>query len=215
MLDTPNVERPIDRRVDRRGRRREQTRQEILTAAWEVAREQGLTALTLRDVADRVGMRAPSLYSHFESKHAIYDAMFGEAWTAYEEAIRPGRETLTDELRATAHAIARDFFDFAVADPVRYQLMNQRTIPGFDPTPESYAPAVRVLEASYAVAAERGVTDPDDVAILLALLGGLIDQQLANDPGGDRFSRLLPRAVDMWCDGVAAPPGTTPQETTP
>jgi AcrR family transcriptional regulator len=207
MLDTPNV--------DRQSRRREQTRREILDAAWGVAHEHGLTALTLRDVADRVGMRAPSLYSHVDSKHAIYDAMYGEAWTAYEEAIRPGREALTDDLRAAAHVMARGFFDFAVADPVRYQLMNQRTIPGFEPSPESYAPAVRALEAAYAVAAERGVTDPDDVAILLALLGGLIDQQLANDPGGDRFSRLLPRAVDMWCDGVGIPSATTSQETTP
>ena len=29
-------------------------------------------------------MRAPSLYTHFESKHAIYDAMFGQAWSDYE-----------------------------------------------------------------------------------------------------------------------------------
>jgi AcrR family transcriptional regulator len=207
VLDTPNV--------DRKSRRRDQTRREILDAAWQVAREHGLTALTLRDVADRVGMRAPSLYSHFDSKHAIYDAMYGEAWTEYEEATRLGRDGLTDDMRAAAHQIARGFFDFAVADPVRYQLMNQRIIPGFEPSPESYAPAVRVLEASYAAAAERGVTDPDDVALLLALLGGLIDQQLANDPDGDRFSRLLPRAVDIWCDGVGIPSSTTPQETTP
>ena len=180
-----------------------------------MAREHGLTALTLRDVADRVEMRAPSLYSHFDSKHAIYDAMYGEAWTEYEEATRLGRDGLTDDMRAAAHQIARGFFDFAVADPVRYQLMNQRIIPGFEPSSESYAPAVRVLEASYTAAAERGVTDPDDVALLLALLGGLIDQQLANDPDGDRFSRLLPRAVDIWCDGVGIPSGTTPQETTP
>lgn len=209
MLDSPNV----DRQYGRRSRRRDQTRREILDAAWEIAREQGLTALTLRDVADRVGMRAPSLYSHFDSKHAIYDAMYGEAWATYEEETRPGREALSGDLRAAAHQIARAFFDFAVADPVRYQLMNQRTIPGFEPSPESYAPAVRVLEASYAVAAARGVTDPDDVAILLALLGGLIDQQVANDEGGDRFSLLLPRAVDMWCDGVETPTGATPQET--
>jgi AcrR family transcriptional regulator len=204
----------IDRQTDRRSRRRDQTRREILDAAWEVAREHGLTALTLRDVADRVGMRAPSLYSHFDSKHAIYDAMYAEAWTAYEEATRPARNGLTDDMRAAAHVITRGFFDFAVADPVRYQLMNQRIIPGFEPSPDSYAPAVRVLEAAYAVAAQRGVTDPDDVAILLALLGGLIDQQLANDPGGDRSSRLLPRAVDMWCDGLGIPSSTTAEKET-
>jgi AcrR family transcriptional regulator len=206
VLETPNV--------NRKALRRERSRREILDAAWQVARDRGLTALTLRDVADRVGMRAPSLYSHFDSKHAIYDAMYGEAWATYEEATGSARTALTDDMRAAAHLIVRGFFDFAVADPVRYQLMNQRTIPGFEPSPESYAPAVRVLEAAYAVAAERGVTDADDVAILIALMTGLVDQQLANDPGGDRFSHLLPRAVDMWCDGIGLP--TAPrQETAP
>ena len=60
--------------------RRAAARRRILDAAWQVARDQGLAALTLREVADRVGIKAPSLYSHFASKYAIYDAMFGESW---------------------------------------------------------------------------------------------------------------------------------------
>ncbi|HET7070650.1 MAG TPA: TetR/AcrR family transcriptional regulator [Nocardioides sp.] len=206
MLDTPNV--------DRQSRRREQTRREILDAAWDVARSAGLTGLTLRDVASRVGMRAPSLYSHFDSKHAIYDAMFGEAWTAYEEIKLAEESRLTDDLRECAHLIARTFFDFAVADPPRYQLMNQRVIPGFEPSPENYAPAVRVLAAAQVIAAERGLRDPDDLVLLLAVIGGLIDQQIANDPGGDRFARMLPRAVDMWADGVGLPRTTTTEKET-
>ena len=66
---------------DRIAERREATRREILDVAWQLARERGLSQLTLRDIAQRVGMRAPSLYSHFESKNAIYDAMFAAAWT--------------------------------------------------------------------------------------------------------------------------------------
>ncbi|TMK84168.1 MAG: helix-turn-helix transcriptional regulator, partial [Actinobacteria bacterium] len=61
---------------DRRAERREATKAEILDAAWEVVRAEGLAALSLRDLAAKVGMRAPSLYSYFDSKHAIYDAMF-------------------------------------------------------------------------------------------------------------------------------------------
>jgi AcrR family transcriptional regulator len=205
VLDVPNV--------DRQSRRREQTRREILDAAWEVARTSGLTGLTLRDVAQRVGMRAPSLYSHFESKHAIYDAMFGEAWSAYEDVKTREEWALTDDLRQCAHLIARTFFDFAVADPARYQLMNQRLIPGFEPSPESYAPAVRVLDAGHRIVRDRGLADPDDFTLLIAFVGGLIDQQISNDPGGDRFARMLPRAVDMWADGVGLPPSTPEKDT--
>lgn len=205
MLAAPNA--------DRRSSRREQTRQEIVDAAWEVARTAGVTGVTLRDVAQRVGMRAPSLYSHFESKHAIYDAMFGEAWSAYEQAKIAEEPDLTDDLRQCAHLMSRTFFDFAVADPARYQLMNQRLIPGFEPSPDSYAPAVRVLEAGHQVARDRGLADPDDFILLIAIVTGLIDQQIANDPGGDRFARMLPRAVDMWADGVGLSRATPEKDT--
>ena len=74
----------VSPRRDRVAERRAATRVEILEAAWELAGEQGLAEFTLRDLAERVGMRAPSLYSHFASKHAIYDAMFGQAWSDFE-----------------------------------------------------------------------------------------------------------------------------------
>jgi hypothetical protein len=34
------------------------------------------------------------------------------------------------------------------------------------------------------------------------MVGGLIDAQLANDPGGDRWGRLLDRAIDMYVDDL-------------
>src|SRR5882724_212148 len=112
---------------DRRAERREATRREILDAAWEIARRDGLAAITLRAVAERVGMRSPSLYSHFESKNAIYDGMFGQAW---EQVLELQRATpLSTSPRRRLLALAEQYFDFSVADLPRYQLMNQRTIP--------------------------------------------------------------------------------------
>ena len=189
--------------------RREATRREILDAAWLLAQEVGLAGLTLRDLAGRVGMQPPSLYSHFDSKNAIYDAMFGQAWEEYEALVAAERPQLPEHPREAVKLVAREYFDFATADLARYQLTNQRIIPGFKPSPESYAPAVRVLEASVQLFAELGVAR-EDFDIWLAILGGLIDQQHANDPGGDRFSRLLDRAVDMWADAVGLPPSTHP-----
>jgi len=157
-------------------------------------------------------MRAPSLYSHFASKHAIYDAMFGQAWATYEEVATAHLATLPPHPRTAAKELARFFFDFAVADLARNQLMNQRTIPGFEPTAESYAPAVRVLEQGVRTLAELGVTDRDHFDIYVALIGGLADQQLANDPGGDRFGRLLDRAIDMWADAVGLDPEPAPRK---
>jgi AcrR family transcriptional regulator len=193
----------VETNRDRQAERREATRQEILDAAWVLAREQGLAQITLREVADRVGMRAPSLYTHFASKNAIYDAMFAAAWTECldvtlaAERARPPRTA-----RAALRFYARTFFDFAVADLARHQLMNQRTIAGFTPSDEAYAPAVTVLERLRERLAAFGIRRGQDVDLFTAIVGGLVDAQLANDPGGDRWGRLLNRAVDMYADNL-------------
>jgi AcrR family transcriptional regulator len=184
--------------------RRQAARKKILAAAWLAAREQGLAALTLREVAARVGIRAPSLYSHFESKHAIYDAMFGDAWREYLE-FGQGRK-LPDSPRAALREGARTYFEFATADLARHQLMSVRTIPGFTPSADSYAPAVASMELFVEQAAARGVhLSEADVDLFTALIAGLVDQQWANDPGGDRWGRLLDRAVDMYADNLNLP----------
>ena len=188
---------------DRQTERREATRQEILTAAWAVARELGLAQVTLRDVADRVGMRAPSLYSHFESKSAIYDAMFGQAWAEFLELWLAADTPRPRTARTALRRYARLFFHFAVADLARHQLMNQRTIPGFVPSDESYAPAVAVIRLLRERLASYGINRGQDVDLYTAIVGGLVDQQLANDPGGDRYARLLDRAIGMYADGLS------------
>jgi AcrR family transcriptional regulator len=172
-------------------------------AAWQVARDKGLGQVTLRDVADLVGMRPPSLYTHFASKNAIYDAMFGDAWTQFLEhsqaALHAGEPVAS---RAALRFYARVFFDFAVAFPARHQLMNLRTIPDFTPSPEAYAPSVATMTDFVARMARRGVHAQDDIDLFVAIVGGLVDAQLANDPGGTRWSRLLDRAIDMYSDNL-------------
>jgi AcrR family transcriptional regulator len=182
--------------------RRESTRREILDAAWTLARERGLSGLTLREVAAVVGMRAPSLYTHFPSRNAIIDAMFGQAWDECAQALGGVSTNQSLAARDWLHRSAREFFDFCVKDPVRNQLMNQRSVPGFVPSPESYAPSVAVMQHLTADMAFYGVTRREDIDLYTALVGGLIDAQLANDPGGDRWRRLLDRAVTMYADNV-------------
>ena len=165
----------------------------------------GLGEITLREVADRVGMRAPSLYTHFDSKNAIYDAMFGQAWTECLELFEALRAQVPDDGRESLRFVARAFFDFAVRDLPRHQLMNLRTIPGFTPSPQAYAPAVATLDLARELFARHGMSDQDDLDLYTALIGGLVDAQHANDPGGDRWSRLLDRAVDMLADEFGLP----------
>lgn len=181
---------------DRRAERRAATTAEIVEVSWELVRANGLAALSLRDLANRVGMQAPSLYSYFASKNDIFDAMYAEG---AREFVR-GTETLpwTGDPLSDLKTIGRFFVQFSTEDPVRYQLLFQRTIPGFEPSAESFA----ISEASLADVQQRfadiGLTDERAIDLFTAIGTGITDQQISNDPGGDRWTRLIDEAVEMF-----------------
>ena len=193
MLGTP--------KRDRRAERREATRAEILAAAWEQVRAEGLASLNLRDLASSVGMQAPSLYSYFDSKRAIYDAMFAQGAQEFLERER-AVETTDDALR-DLQAGARMFVGFCTEDPVRYQLMFQRYIPGFEPSAESYAIAVEGLQVVRNRLARAGLTDPRDLDLFTAVTAGLTNQQISNEPGGARWVGLVDEAIEMFLEHVS------------
>lgn len=204
MLEVPKRDRFAERRVA--------VRAEIVDAAWQIAHDTGLATMTLKDVAERIGMRAPSLYTHFDSKMAIVDAMFAGAWTDYLVVITEVESGMPAAPRDVLAQVAQTFFDFAVADLERYQLMNKAVIPGFHPTAQSYAPSVEVMERIVAVLRGVGISDDDGRDLFLAVVSAVIDQQLANDPSGDRWRHLLPRVIDMYADHMGLP-GPPLQET--
>jgi TetR/AcrR family transcriptional regulator len=51
------------------------TAERILDAAEDLFAQKGYSATSLGDVADRVGIRSPSLYNHFRNKEALYEAV--------------------------------------------------------------------------------------------------------------------------------------------
>ena len=185
---------------DRRAERREAVTAEILEAAWELARTEGLAGLSLRDVARRIGMRPPSLYWYFPSKAAIYDAMFIQG--NRQLLARLEAQQWPADARAALRLGTRVFVEFSAEDVQRYQLLFQRTIPNFEPSAESYAVAVQVLDDIRARCAAVGVEGPVAFDLWTALVSGLAAQQIANDPGGDRWLRLIDEAVDMFIDHV-------------
>ena len=142
-------------------------------------------------------MQAPSLYSYFGSKHAIYDAMYAQGAREFAEAEPAG--DLVDPLDGLKEVI-RFFVEFCAADAARYLLLFQRTIPGFEPSAESFAISQDSLQRLRRRIAACGITEPDAVDLFTAIGTGLADQQLSNDPGGDRWIRLIDDAVEMFYD---------------
>src|SRR3954471_17228088 len=89
----------------------------ILDAAWELAREHGIGGLSLHALAREVGMRQPSLYEYFASKHALYDAMFADGNRQLLERLDAVK--LPRAARPALKKVLRAFVDFAREDPAR------------------------------------------------------------------------------------------------
>jgi len=182
--------------ADRRAERHQATKAEIVATAWRLAEERGLTGWALKDVADVVGMRAPSLYVYFSSKNDLYDAMYADGYRVMQELIdsleRP--DDPVEQMRLAA----RTFIEFGSASPARYQLLFLRTIPGFEPSAESFAVSMGVLVRMQEVLAAVGAGGPEDLDLWTAMSTGLASQQISNDPGGTRWLALVDDAVDMF-----------------
>jgi AcrR family transcriptional regulator len=170
----------------------------ILDAAWVLAREHGIAGVSLRQLAGRVEMRQPSLYEYFASKNALYDAMFADGNRQLLERIKS--LDLPADPRAALKLLVRSWLDFAMEDVARCELLFQRHLPGFTPSPESYALAEDALMALGELAQAAGVTEPGDIDCIVAVAAGLLDAQVANDPTGDRWIRHLNRLIDLLVD---------------
>ncbi len=178
--------------------RREARVASILQAAWALAHAEGIGGVSLHAIAREVGIRQPSLYEYFDSKHDLYDAMFADGNRQLLERLDALR--LPRDPRAAVKAFMRAFVAFAVEDAPRSALLFQRPIPGFEPSPESYEYAQRVLHRTGQLLQAAGLEKSGDVDCFVAMVGGLVDAQISNDPGGNRWTRHLDRLIDMYLD---------------
>ena len=189
-----------------RALRRQETIRRILDAAWRLSRERGLTGWTLRDLGAEVGMRAPSLYEYAASKNVLFDLMFADGYRQLYERIE-AQERPADPVELVRRA-ATMFVAFAAEDPARFQLLFQHTAPGFEPSAESMTLARRALDDLGEVLTAAGVEDEADLDLWTAVLTGLASQQVSNDPGGDRWLRLVDVAVGRLLFGAPTRPGS-------
>ncbi len=199
--------------LDRRARRRQETISEVLDIAAEIMAEQGVAGLSIGEVARRMGIRPPSLYGYFPSKHALYDALFARGAALVLDRVRAEAESLDIEGRPLDELLLRSaevFVGWSIEHPAYTQLLFWRPVPGFTPSDEAYAPAVELVELSrarFATFQEHGLVradvDVDDVQRdWTILVSGVISQQLSNAPGEPlevgRFTAALPDLAAMF-----------------
>lgn len=148
---------------------------EIVAAALLILEEEGRAALTMRRLADAVGMRAPSLYKHFPDKAALEAALIEQGFMDAARAFAEGAAASGDPLFGSLGAYRR----FARQRPQLYRLMTQGPLPR-----HLLAPGV---EERAGAALVDVVGDPDLARAIFAFAHGMMILELDErfPPGAD------------------------------
>ena len=99
-------------------------RDEIVAGAVALLDETGdETSVTLRAVARRVGISAPSIYRHFADQPGIMLAVVQQAFDELETELRSARDAAGGDPRARLFAVCTGYLEFARKRPGRYRTM--------------------------------------------------------------------------------------------
>ena len=160
---------------------------EIVAAARMILEQSGPDALSMRAIAEELGIRAPSLYKHVADKETLEVALIADALAETAVVFESSTAGSDDPLAAIAAA----YRGWALAHPHLYQLMMDR------PLPRERLPAgLEDRAAAALVAATEG--DPDAARAAFAFAHGMVVLEL-----NDRF----PPGADLdaaWKRGVNA-----------
>jgi AcrR family transcriptional regulator len=159
---------------------------EIVAVARDVLEREGPDALTMRRIAEVLGIRAPSLYKHVPGKEALEVAItiagFEEASAAFEAATDGAAEPLA--AFGTAHRV------FARAHPHLYRLMTDRPLPRADLPPG--------LEERTAAPLQRATGSPARARAAWAFIHGMVLLELTGRFPDDGMTE------QAWQAGIAA-----------
>lgn len=146
------------------------TRDAIVAAAADLLDEAGADAVTLRAVAQRVGVSHNAPYKHFADKEALLAAVAAaELRRRADAAPKPGQDPLSELKR-----MARDYVRWATRHPARFKLtFGAWTREDPDLGAAAHAARDRFVAAVAAAQAAGALPagDPDRVAALLLALG--------------------------------------------
>jgi AcrR family transcriptional regulator len=178
----------------------------LVAAALKLVEQGGAEAVSLRDLAQSLGVSRAAPYRHFEDRDALLAAVaargFEDLNVAYEAALAaPG------DGRAKLYAASRAFFGFATRRPGLYRLMFESDFLNRSPPPAvlippadaSYQLVCRAVEVAFPDADEREVKTR--AVIMMSTAHGF----LALDQAG-RFKPFMyaPMTHDEMVEAVMA-----------
>lgn len=180
-------------------------RANILQQARDLAREEGWSSVSIRNIGKRIRYSAPLIYSYFENKEAILLEMQRQGFEQLYDQLGRIREQETDP-RQTLVRMSLVHFDFAFDNPDLYQAMfNLEGVacPKCERADIECRQRKFMQEALEAVNA-RGLPYKPLLFNWWALVHGYIAMQMSNrfQQPQDDMRHLLQEAVERWIDGL-------------
>lgn len=191
-----------------------ETRARLLDAALDLFATQGYAATTVREVAEVVGIRDSAIYSHFDGKRAIYDALLDRAGPGLPGALAMDASRLAEGHPASVlPEFVRKLVDaWDEPDTRRFtSLMLREGMPG---VAEALSDVREQLALALGRWADRGLVRDDVDPDLLAweLSGPLAAVRLVHlcadsaDAQRDEGRRLAARHAEYFVDTVVTDP---------
>jgi len=191
---------------------RSDTAQTILDAARHLLDEGGATAVSMRKVADKVGITAMAIYRHFPDRDALLNALADRGFA--DLGAKLNAFDLTGPAEERLIGASEAYLDHALANPRLFELMflhrrqGARQFPrdfkaGLSPTANPFA--ALVIEGMQA--GELREDDPWEITFEMgALLQGLIMLYLGGriEGGPDEFRLFFRRSLRRYIHGIGA-----------
>jgi AcrR family transcriptional regulator len=180
----------------------------ILDAARSLLAAEGPAALTVRRIADAAGCSTMGVYSGFGGKDGIVDELYLEGFERLCDAMsaRERSDDPVDDLRSCA----RTYRETALAQRTHYLIMFARAVPGWQPTDDSRAFALKGFEelvARFERAIAAGALAGDAVGnaeVFWGAIHGLVMLELDGIcPSSTTPEARFARAVDVLLAGMA------------
>jgi AcrR family transcriptional regulator len=177
--------------------------EEIVRAGRDILESEGLARLTMQAVADRVGVRAPSLYKRVRSRDDLIGLIAEATLQDLGERLRAVADG--SDAREDLGELARAFRAFARERPAGYHLIFARGPEATRPDPGSLARAsAPVFDVAAALAGPKNALEA--ARMITAWANGFVSMELAGafNLGGD-IDRAYEFGIERLADALGAP----------
>lgn len=182
--------------AERKIRQREEVRCSILTAAWQLVKEEGWQSLSIRKIADAIEYSVPVIYDHFENKEAILLEFTKKGFRLLTEQLEKASKEHSDpELQLEVMAYA--YWQFAFEHKEYYQLMYGVGMPGCETVKrvEELSRFTTLIKSAIEnLAAKNGIKNIDPFLKLhtfWSMLHGLISINMLNKESNNELNMMV------------------------